>query len=349
MKLAVPSLLLSATLLSAQDQTPILHATSELVLMDVQVLHTKSKAPAPALQASDFQVSEEGVSQEILQFSRDEFPLSVVLLFDLTDSVSGVLKRLAEGAETALRHFKGADEVGVMVYSGHASLVDGFTTDRARTLHAIEKAAAMTSDEPAYFNEAVYQAAVELRQAGSQSNRRVVIWLTDNLPNVPYQKEYPVHTEVESFRALHEEDVVVAPILLKSPLWAVLGPIVLASEASYKKSFPPGDARKYAELTRGAGSRPPRQAAGGAPRPVDRRTARAIYHRLPSVRSAALGDVLRDSGEAGSIPEPAAERVDRAGAAGVLPQVGTHGNVRAVALFSSCPSCAGWSSWDTSW
>jgi VWFA-related protein len=248
---ALLSLLLAATGLCAQDQTPVFRTTSELVLLDVQVLRTKTGTPSPALQAADFQVSEQGVPQEILHFSRDEFPLSVVLLFDLTDSVNGVLKRLAEGAKTALEHFKAADEVAVMVYSGHATLIDSFTTHRARTVRAIEKAAAMTSDEPAYFNEAVYQAAVELRQAGTAANRRVVIWLTDNLPNVPYRKEYPAHTEMEAFRALHEEGVVVAPILLKSSFWAVLGPIVQATEASHKKAFPPGDARKYAELTGG--------------------------------------------------------------------------------------------------
>lgn len=243
--------LLAAMSLCAQDQTPVFRATSELVLVDVQVLHTKSGTPAPALQASDLQVSEEGVPQEILYFSRDELPLSVVLLFDLTDSVRGVLKRLAEGAKTALEHFKAADEVAVMVYSGHASLIDGFTADRARTVHAIEKAAGTTSEEPAHFNEAAYQAAMELRLAGSPANRRVVIWLTDNLPNVPYRKEYPAHTEVEAFRALHEEAVVVAPILLKSPLWAVLAPILRATEASHEKAFPPGDVRRYAELTGG--------------------------------------------------------------------------------------------------
>jgi VWFA-related protein len=203
------------------------------------------------LKAGDLRVSEEGVPQEILYSSRDELPLSAVLLFDLTDSVRGVLRRLAEGAKTALEHFKAGNEIAVMVYSGHATLVDGFTTDRARTVRAIEEAADMTSDEPAHFNEAVYQAATQLGHAGSPSNRRVIIWLTDNLPNVPYRKEYPAHTEAEAFRALHEEAVVVAPILLKSAAWAVLGPIVRATEVSHEKSFPPGDARKYAELTGG--------------------------------------------------------------------------------------------------
>jgi VWFA-related protein len=247
-RLAVLCLLLAVMPLWAQDS--VFRATSELVLVDVQVLHIKTGAPAPVLQAGNFKVSEEGFPQQIIHFSRDEFPLSVVLLFDLTDSVQGVLKRLAEGAKTALEHFKPADEVAVMVYSGHASLIDGLTTDRTRTVQAIEKAATMTSDEPAHFNEAVYQAAVALRQAGT-ANRRAVIWLTDNLPNVPYRKKYPAHTEAEAFRVLQEEGVVVAPILLRSAVWAVLGPMLRASEAPHEKSFPPGDARKYAELTGG--------------------------------------------------------------------------------------------------
>ncbi len=250
-RLAVLGMLSAAMPVCAQDGGPVFHATSELVLVDVQVLRTKTRTPAPALQASDFKVYEEGAPQEIVQFSRDEFPLSVVLLFDLTNSVNGVLKRLAEGAKTALGHFKAADEVAVMVYSGHATPVDGFTKDRDRTIQAIERAAEMSSDEPAHFNEGVYQAATELGRARSPSNRRVIIWLTDNIPNVPYRKKYPAHTEIEAFRALHEEGIVVAPILLKNPFWAVIAPIVQKAEAPHKKDFPPGDARKYAELTGG--------------------------------------------------------------------------------------------------
>lgn len=92
---------------------------------------------------------------------------------------------------------------------------------------------------------------MQLRHAGNASNRRVIIWLTDNLPNVPYKPEHPVHSEAEAFRALHEEGVVVAPILLKDRTWAVLGLIVEAAEASHRKEAPPGNARTYAELTGG--------------------------------------------------------------------------------------------------
>jgi hypothetical protein len=79
-----------------------------------------------------------------------------------------------------------------------------------------------------------------------------VIWLTDNLPNVPFRiREYPAHTEAEAVRVLHEESVVVAAILIKNPLWSVLGPMLTVTEAPKAKAYPPGDAHKYAEATGG--------------------------------------------------------------------------------------------------
>jgi hypothetical protein len=53
MRFTVPALRLAAMAPFAQDQTPVFRATSELVLVDVQVLHNKTGAPAPALQAAD--------------------------------------------------------------------------------------------------------------------------------------------------------------------------------------------------------------------------------------------------------------------------------------------------------
>ena len=255
-------LLLAAAGLCAQDPATVFRATTELVLLDVQVQHAKTRGPAPPLQAKDLRVFEEGVPQEIIHFSRDDFPLSVVLLFDLTTSVQPVLKRLAEGARTGLAHFKTEDEVSVMVYTSTADLIDGFTTDRVRTLRSIGKAALMKeldhdpcdeSSRGAYFNEALYLAALQLRQASRPMNRRVVVWLTDNLPNVPHHvRECPVHTEIEAIRELHQEEVVVAPILMKNALYtALIWPMVMASEAPWRTSYPPGDAHKYAELTGG--------------------------------------------------------------------------------------------------
>jgi uncharacterized membrane protein len=63
-------------------------------------------------------------------FSRDQLPLSVVFLLDLTETVQPILKPLAEGAVEILGHLKPQDQVAVMVFSSHTELLQDFTTDR---------------------------------------------------------------------------------------------------------------------------------------------------------------------------------------------------------------------------
>jgi VWFA-related protein len=219
-----------------------------MVLADVQVINAKTGVPAQKLASEDFRIFEDGVEQNIAQVWRDELPLSAVLLFDLTASVRGVLNHLAEGATAALAHFKPGDEVAVMAYGQTARLVDGFSTDRGATVRAIRATAAMRTNEFAYFNEAVYQADQQLK-ATAPSHRRVIIWLTDNYPNVPFR--HPVHTEAEAIHALNNDGVAVAPILMKDILALPMALGASMTEKHWVKDYPPGDANKYAELTGG--------------------------------------------------------------------------------------------------
>jgi len=251
----------------AQDGRPTFRATSELVLVDVQVIHKKTNTAFGELQAKDFDLSEEGVPQKILFLGRDQLPLSVILLFDLTRSERRDLGHLAAGARGALAHLNPEDEVAVMVYAASARLIDGFTLDRERTAAAIARAATMKSDDAAFFNEAMYQAAVQLANSGNPSGRRVILWLTDNLPNLP--TNYMLqghdeglggtlpHTEEQAIHKLHDSSTVVMPLLVKDRLY-IWGEWIVsndrreyAREHPNSEDYPPGEARKYAELTGG--------------------------------------------------------------------------------------------------
>ena len=244
-----------------QDGAPVFRTTSELVLLDVQVLNARTKTSTGSFDAKDFMVSEDGVRQEITVFGRERFPLSIVLLFDLSPSVRGVLRRLADSAQTALQHLRPEDEVAVMAYSASAQLVDGFTTDRHRTESAIARAAAMKSGEAAFFNEAVFQAARQLDQSHSPESRRVILWLTDNFPDAPsgfmrshYGKSLkgiPPHSEAEAVRALHESGTVVTALLLKDPLAMTWAEALYVAEAPARLKYPAGNAHQYAEITGG--------------------------------------------------------------------------------------------------
>src|SRR5579863_1321347 len=141
---------------STPDDT-VIRVNVELVQVDVQVQKKKTGSPVGSLSKDDFQLYDDGVNQHIVTMSRDQLPLSVVLLFDLTYSVRAVLDPLAAGAMEALKHLKPEDEVAVMVYAGSAQLLQDFTTNREQVVAAIEKARAMKSGDPARSEEGVFR------------------------------------------------------------------------------------------------------------------------------------------------------------------------------------------------
>ena len=138
---------------STDDAPPLMRVSSQLVLIDALVENEKTGDPVGNLEMKDFQVLEDGKPQTISYFSHDQLPLSVVFLFDLTETVQPTLKPLAEGAYQILKHLKPQDEVSVMVFSSHTELLQGFTTDRALASAAIARASEMKSTEGTFIHE----------------------------------------------------------------------------------------------------------------------------------------------------------------------------------------------------
>lgn len=254
---------------SAQTQTPtqepgVYRVNVRLVTVDTQVLEKKTRHAVSGLTARDFQIYEDNVPQQINSFSQDELPLSVVLLFDLTDSVRPVLKPLAQGALEALQHLKPQDEVAVMTYSATAQLLQDFTTDRALAVKAIKKASRMESAEAAFFNEGIYQAAARMEKSGNRLNRRVIIWFTDDIPNFPSDDvkarygrslgKKKLHTEKEAVEELLRTGTVVCTLLQTSQISDDEFSLRLSKSGETmlnKMLYPPGEVHKYARATGG--------------------------------------------------------------------------------------------------
>jgi VWFA-related protein len=248
---------------SSVQPDQVFRVSVDLVLIDAQVIKKKTGRPVTALQRQDFELYENRIRQQITSFSQDELPLSIVFLFDLTDSVRPVLKSLAEGALRALQHLKPEDEASVMVYAASTQLLQDFTTDRQLIVDAIRRAGKMESPEAAFFNEGIFQAAGQLKKASNPSNRRVIVWLTDNIPNIPseeirqrYARKMPpgsIHTQADALAELFKTGTVVCTLLERSDI----------SESQfmehmhdplhhlYSRKYPPGDVYKYAQETGG--------------------------------------------------------------------------------------------------
>src|SRR5579864_2149889 len=92
--------------IQAQDQGQgTIRVDVNLVLVDATV-KTKSGQIMANLKKDDFEVREDGVTQKLDVFSRDELPLDVALVLDLSDSIGPFLGPLRDAATVALGALK---------------------------------------------------------------------------------------------------------------------------------------------------------------------------------------------------------------------------------------------------
>ena len=156
--------------------------STNLVVVDAQVLNRKTGEIVNGLAPADFEIFEDGVRQEITHFSQDKLSLSVILLIDLSGSVSPVLREIREGALEALNRLKENDEVAVIGFSSNTQLVQDFTRDRqliVDRIARIEKSPVI--GQGTSLLQALSDAALHMNRAGNPTSRRVIISLTDNV------------------------------------------------------------------------------------------------------------------------------------------------------------------------
>src|SRR6202021_2184104 len=182
---ALGTLLLLGQMGGAQSAPPpgqTIRVDTQLVLLDALVQNKKTGLTVDTLSAKDFQISEDGVPQTISYFSRDQLPLSVVLLFDMTETVHAALGPLSRAGLEVLGHLKHEDEVAVMIFSSRTELLQGFTTNRPLAAEAIKTASWMADVEGTFLDEDMFEAVDQVMKAKA-GNRRVLVWLTDGTAN----------------------------------------------------------------------------------------------------------------------------------------------------------------------
>jgi Ca-activated chloride channel family protein len=166
----------AAVLAQEQDQAGVLRASVNLVMVDATV-KTKTGNILGDLKKEDFELREDGVAQNVPIFSRDELPLNVALVLDLSDSIEPFLGPLREAANTALGALKPEDEVALFTFSTEAELQVPFTNDKARVAQAIN---AFKVGGATNINDGIFVAAKYLLGAPPKG-RRVIILISDDV------------------------------------------------------------------------------------------------------------------------------------------------------------------------
>jgi Ca-activated chloride channel family protein len=158
-----------------QDES-VVRVDVNLVMVDATV-KTKAGQIIADLKKDDFELREDGVAQKVEIFSRDELPLNVALVLDLSDSIGPFLGPLRDAANTALAALKPEDEVALFTFSTEAELRVPFTNDKTQIAQQINTFHAGGATN---INDGIFVAAKYLLNAPPKG-RRVIILISDDV------------------------------------------------------------------------------------------------------------------------------------------------------------------------
>ncbi len=147
-----------------------------LVLVDATV-KTKAGQIMADLKKEDFEVREDGAVQKLDVFSRDELPINVALVLDLSDSIGPFLGPLRDAANTALAALKPDDEAALFTFSTEAQMRVPFTKDKTEIASQINSFHAGGATN---INDGIFLASQYLLKLPPKG-RRVIILISDDV------------------------------------------------------------------------------------------------------------------------------------------------------------------------
>jgi len=157
------------------------------IRLNVLVTDSKNHAVADAKQ-EEFHILEDGVSQTITYFSKDDLPLNYCLVVDTSGSVKKLSSPMINAAQAIVRSNRGADETSLIEFKDQPELIAEFSS-KEEILKSLESLRGAASRQSAII-DAVYLATkyVAEHKAMNPLSRRVLIVISDCNDNDSYYK-----------------------------------------------------------------------------------------------------------------------------------------------------------------
>lgn len=168
---------------------------SDLVLIPVSVTDSANHT-ITGLDRQAFHVFDDKAEQTVVHFAREDAPLSVGIVLDLSGSMIDKLKKSREAVDQFLRIAQPQDEFFLVEFSNHARLTVPFTSDanevqdRLRNARAFGKTALL---------DAVHLALGTMK--GARNARRALLIISDGGDNDSR------HTQAELLNLVRESDL----------------------------------------------------------------------------------------------------------------------------------------------
>ncbi|NWF82714.1 MAG: VWA domain-containing protein [Bryobacteraceae bacterium] len=189
-------------------QEPVFKTGVNLVRVDVEVLSGRDSVRE--LSAQDFVVRDQGKTVHITHCAREEAPLDLMLLFDISGSMKPAVTAVAQGSRRALSVLRPGDRVAVSVVHGEVRRISELTGDLRDVEAAIRFGVlAQRFVGATHLQEGILIASVHLSAAGRSERRRAVLLITDNEGDRTMDDE-------EAIDAAWKADTVVCGLVVKT-------------------------------------------------------------------------------------------------------------------------------------
>lgn len=163
----------------------VIRTTSNLVIVPVSVVDATGQAVL-GLPVTDFRLEEQGREQQITDLGNpDQVPLDIVLLFDISSSVSqkGFFAFQQKAAASFLKQImKPSDRAAVFTIGAQPLLVSPFEPGEVAAVK-LQTIPAATSPVPTSFYDTVAAAAKYLVENSADRHRRVILVISDGEDN----------------------------------------------------------------------------------------------------------------------------------------------------------------------
>jgi VWFA-related protein len=173
---------LLVSLVSAQPAEIIPTFKSGVANVRIDVQATQDNQLITDLTKDDFQVSDEGVQQNIVYFAREAETLSIVLLLDVSGSMREYIEQMAAVARQALRFLRLRDRVSVMIFAKDQRVHLEWTETKVDVADALRTAVYDDSlGAGTNINDALLAAAKHIELTAGETGRRAVLVVSDNV------------------------------------------------------------------------------------------------------------------------------------------------------------------------
>lgn len=171
--------------LAVWTQPPSFRTAVSLVRVDARV--EEGQSVVAGLRAEDFEVYDQEVRQAITNFSAESAPVDLVLLLDVSSSMTPIVRGLTDVSLRSLGALGADDRVALMTFDGKGHLQVGLTTDRMLIARRIEEVTRRATGEWTNLYRALIGAARYIRKSRVSAMpevgriRSVILMLTDGL------------------------------------------------------------------------------------------------------------------------------------------------------------------------